>query len=54
MNEILDYRVSDIVEHISTKKWYFVLEINIEKEMVLCRTKNHETFWFHKNELIRR
>jgi mRNA-degrading endonuclease YafQ of YafQ-DinJ toxin-antitoxin module len=48
------FREGDIVEHILSKDWLLVLDINSDNNMILCRTKTHEAIWFHEFELRRK
>lgn len=54
MKETINYQIGDVVEHIQTKKIYFVIEINWQEQIVKCRTKSHEVFFLNAFELTLR
>lgn len=51
MNENINFQVGDVVEHILSKDWFFIIEVDYEKQMIKCRSKSHEIFSFHPFEL---
>lgn len=42
-------KIGSKVEHILSKDWLLVLEV--DEDMVLCRTKDYEELWFFAFEL---
>ena len=45
------FGVGMTVEHILSRDWMLVLDIDKENGQILCRTKTHETIWFAEWEL---
>ena len=43
------FKIEQIVEHVLSKDWLLVLEVDGNK--VLCRTKDHQAIWFNDFEL---
>lgn len=47
----MKFEIGQIVEHILSKDWLLILEIDLEKKQYFCRTKNHTTYWFQEFEV---
>ena len=47
----MEFKQGDTVEHILSKDWMLVLEVDDDLRRVLCRTKTHKTIWFAEWEL---
>jgi hypothetical protein len=50
----MEFKIGDIVEHILSKDWLLILEINEETNQYYCRTKTHQVYWFESFELKER
>lgn len=48
------FRQGDIVEHLLSRDWLMIIDVNTDNNTFLCRTKTHETVWFHEFELRRK
>jgi hypothetical protein len=47
----MEFKIGDIVEHILSKDWLLILDINVQEEQYFCRTKTHQAVWFYKFEI---
>lgn len=47
----MEFKIGDVIEHILSKDWLLVLDINKDTNEYLCRTKSHQAFWFKAFEV---
>lgn len=47
----MQFKVGEIVEHILSKDWLLILDVDAELEQYYCRTKSHSAFWFKAFEV---
>ena len=40
----MQFKVGEIVEHILSKDWLLILDVDAELEQYYCRTKSHSAF----------